>query len=107
VDGYAANFDSHAGQIFEISPTVHSVGNGDVIVQTKIVLTDGSATQLDYVMRNDQSGRKVVDVLADGSVSRVAVPGSAFRHLPTSACVAALMVGPRHKVATLSSDMLP
>jgi ABC-type transporter MlaC component len=107
VDCYAANFDSHAGQIFEISPTVHSVGNGDVIVQTKIVLTDGSATQLDYVMRNDQSGRKVVDVLADGSVSRVAVQGSAFRHLPTSACVAAPMVGPRHKVATLSSDMLP
>jgi phospholipid transport system substrate-binding protein len=107
VGSYAANFDSYAGQIFEISPTVHSVGNGDVIVQAKIVLTDGPATQLDYVMRSDPSGGKVVDVLADGSVSRVAAQGSAFRHLPTSAGVAALMVGLRHKVATLSSDMLP
>ena len=107
MDGYAANFDSYAGQIFEISPTVHSVGTGDVIVQTKIVLTDGPATQLDYVMRNDQSGRKVVDVLADGSVSRVAVQGSAFRQLPASAGVAALMAGSLHKVAILSSDMLP
>jgi phospholipid transport system substrate-binding protein len=107
VGSYAANCDSHTSQIFQISPTVRSVGKGDVVLQTKIVPTDGSATQLAYVIRNGQSGRKVVDVLADGSVSPVAVRRPAFRHLLTSGGVPALMVGPRHTVASVSSGMLP
>lgn len=106
VASYAANFDSYAGQKFAASRSVRNVGNGEFVVQTEIVPTDGSATQLDYVMRNGQYGWRVVDVLADGSISRVAVQRSDFRHLLTSGGTSALMAGLQNKVASLSGGML-
>lgn len=74
-------------------------------MQTRIVPIDGSTTQLDYVMPNGPAGWKVVDVLTDGSISRVAVQRSDFRHLLTSGGVAALMASPQHKIASLSGEM--
>lgn len=106
VASYVANFDSYTGQMFQISPTLRGVGNIEVIVQTKIVPPDGSATRLDYVMRNGPSGWKAVDVLADGSISRVAVQRSDFRHLLTSGGAPALLAALEHKVASLSGGML-
>jgi phospholipid transport system substrate-binding protein len=81
VASYAANFDSCSGQVFQISPTVRDAGNGRVIVYTKIVSTDGSTRPLDYLMHSTPSGWNVVDVLEDGSISRVAVQRSDFRQL--------------------------
>jgi phospholipid transport system substrate-binding protein len=106
VASYAANFNNYTGQSFQVSPTVRSVANGDVVVQTKIVANDGTPTQFDYVMRNGPSGWKAVDVLADGSISRVAVQRSDFRHLLRSGGAPALMEGLQHKVASLSGGML-
>ena len=106
VASYAANFDNYTGQTFQIAPSVRSVGNGDVIVATKIVATDGSSNKLDYVMRNTASGWKAVDVLADGSISRVAVQRSDFRHLLSSGGAPALVAGLQRKVASLSGGML-
>ena len=105
VASYAANFDSYTGQTFQIAPAVRNIGDAGLIVQTRIVPTDGPTTQLDYVMRNGPAGWKVVDVLADGSISRVAVQRSDFRHLLTSGGVAALMAGLQHKIASLSGGM--
>jgi phospholipid transport system substrate-binding protein len=56
-------------------------------------------------MRNGPAGWKVADVLADGSISRVAVQRSDFRHLLTSGGVPALMAGLQHKIASLSGGM--
>ena len=105
VASYAANFDSYTGQTFQIAPAVRNIGDAGLIVQTRIVPTDGPTTQLDYVMRNGPAGWKVVDVLADGSISRVAVQRSDFRHLLTSGGVAALMAGLQHTIASLSGGM--
>jgi phospholipid transport system substrate-binding protein len=106
VASYAANFNSYTGQTFQTSPAPRSVGNGDVVVETKIIPTNGSPTQLDYVMRNGPAGWKAVDVLADGSISRVAVQRSDFRHLLRNGGASALMEGLQHKVASLSGGML-
>jgi phospholipid transport system substrate-binding protein len=105
VANYAANFDNYTGQTFQIAPALRSVGNGDVIVSTQIVAADGTSHKLDYVMRNTASGWKAVDVLADGSISRVAVQRSDFRHLLNSGGPPALMAGLQRKVASLSGDM--
>jgi phospholipid transport system substrate-binding protein len=105
VASYAANFDSYTGQTFQIAPAVRNIGDAGLIVQTRIVPTDGPTTQLDYVMRNGPAGWKVVDVLADGSISRVAVQRSDFRHLLTGGGVAALMAGLQHKIASHSGGM--
>jgi phospholipid transport system substrate-binding protein len=105
VASYAANFDDYTGQRFQIAPAVRSVGNGDAIVATEIIGGDGTRHKLDYVMRNTASGWKAVDVLADGSISRVAVQRSDFRHLLNSGGTAALMAGLQRKVASLSGGM--
>jgi phospholipid transport system substrate-binding protein len=106
VASYAANFDSFSGQVFRLSPAVRSLGNGDVIVRTKIVATDGSTRSLDYRMRNGPAGWQAVDVLEEGSISRVAVQRSDFRNLLESGGVPALMTALRQKVVTLSGGML-
>jgi phospholipid transport system substrate-binding protein len=106
VASYAANFDSFAGQVFQISPTVRDAGNGRVLVRSKIVSTDGSTRPLDYLMRDGPSGWKAVDVLEGGSISRVAVQRSDFRELLESGGVPALMTALRQKVVTLSGGML-
>jgi len=103
VASYASSFDKFNGQRFEISPDVRSVGNGEVVVQSKIVPADGSATPLDYVMRDGPSGWKAVDVLAGGTISRVAVQRSDFRSLLASGGVPALMTALLRKVANLQA----
>jgi phospholipid transport system substrate-binding protein len=105
VASYAANFDSYNGQTFQVSPDIRDVGNGEVIVRTKLVARDGSSTPLDYVLRGGPSGWKVVDVLAGGAISRVAVQRSDFRTLLSSGGVPALTVALQNKVANLSGGM--
>jgi phospholipid transport system substrate-binding protein len=106
VASYAANFDNYTGQRFSLAPGVRNVGNGEVIVATEIVAADSTSHKLDYVMRNTASGWKAVDVLADGSISRVAVQRSDFRQLLNSGGTPALMAGLQRKVASLSGGML-
>jgi MlaC protein len=71
VVSYLANFKSYAGQSFTVSPDTYSRGSGRVVVQSRIVMTRGEATELDYVMNQTSACWKVVDVLAVGSISRV------------------------------------
>jgi phospholipid transport system substrate-binding protein len=106
VASYTANFDSYTGQKFELSPTVRNVGDGAVIMQSKLVAADGSATRLDYVMRRGPSGWKAIDVLADGIISRVAVQRSEFSGLLRSGGAPALTSALQRKVASLSGGML-
>jgi phospholipid transport system substrate-binding protein len=96
---YAANFDSYSGQRFEISPTTRSVG-GEQVVTTHII---GSAdtNRIDYLMRSEGAW-KVVDVLLDGSISRVAVQRSDFRSLLRSGNVEPLVRSLQSKVQQLS-----
>jgi phospholipid transport system substrate-binding protein len=106
VSSYTANFDSFAGQKFEVSSATRPLGNNEAIVTSSLVRADKSPVRLDYVMRKDASGWKVVDVLADGSISRVAVQRSDFRHLLQTGGVPALVAGLQSKVANLSGGML-
>jgi len=106
VSSYAANFNSYSGQRFEISPDVRHLSNGEAIVDTRIIPVQGSPNTLDYVMRAVNNDWRVVDVLADGSISRVAVQRSDFRQLLLSGGVPALVAGLRRKVANLSGGMM-
>jgi phospholipid transport system substrate-binding protein len=64
IASYVANFDTFTGQQFDISPAVRAVGT-DRVVETRIATPGGKAHALDYVMRQESGGWKVVDVLAD------------------------------------------
>ena len=80
IASYVNSFDEYDGQRIDIAPETRVVGH-DQVVQTKIIPTKGDSHELDYVMRRDPSGWRVVDVLAEGAISRVAVQRSDFRRM--------------------------
>jgi phospholipid transport system substrate-binding protein len=102
IASYVASFDSYSGQSFTVLPDTRDLGAGKVVVQSRIQPVRGDATELDYVMKQTPSGWKVVDVLAAGSISRVAVQRSDFRHLLVSGGGDALVASLQRKTSDLS-----
>ena len=105
VASYVNNFDDFNGQRFDVSPDMRSVGT-EKGVETKIIPKNGDTHELDYVMRDTPRGWRVVDVLADGSISRVAVQRSDFRHILANGDTDALIASLQRKIADLSDGAL-
>lgn len=103
IASYAANFNSYHGERIEILPQQQRQVGQDTIVATQIVPpAGGTPTRLDYVMRRTAQGWKAVDVLADGSISQVAVQRSDFRALVAGGNAAPLIARLTQKVNALS-----
>jgi phospholipid transport system substrate-binding protein len=103
IASYVNSFDSFNGQRFVIEPQTQTLDTGDRVVRTKIVPVSGEAHQLDYVMRDTADGWKIVDVLAGGAISRVAVQRSDFRRLLARGGAQALLAQLQTKTASLSN----
>jgi phospholipid transport system substrate-binding protein len=106
IANFVANFDAYAGETIEVAPETRSLANGDQVVTTRIASSGGSRTVLAYVMRQTPAGWKAVDVLADGSISRVATQRSDFRGLLSSGGGSALVASLQSKVASLSGGAI-
>jgi phospholipid transport system substrate-binding protein len=105
VSNYVSNFDSYSGQSFQVLPSTRSLPNGNVVVQTLLLRSNGAPIRLDYVMRPGPAGWQAVDVLTDGAISRVAVQRSDFRGLLMAGGVPALTAGLGRKTANLAGSM--
>ena len=105
IASYVANFNSYSGERFELLPTVTAAGN-DRVVQTRIISSSGQTHALAYVMRQTGGGWRVVDVLADGAVSRVAAQRSEVRSVLADGGSPGLLVSLRRKTAELSGGIL-
>ncbi len=105
VASYVANFDNYAGERFEVMPDSHPAAGGEV-VETRILQPSGSVFRIDYLMRQEPEGWKVVDVLLDGAISRVAVQRSDFRGLLGGPDASELIASLQQKVADLSGGTL-
>ncbi len=105
VASYVANFDNFSGEKLEVLPISRSVG-ADQVVATQIVPSSGEPTRIDYVMRRTPAGWRAVDVLLNGSISRVAVQRSDFRSLLGSGDAGALIQSLQRKTADLSGGAL-
>jgi phospholipid transport system substrate-binding protein len=105
IASYVANFDTFSGQRFEIVPVVKAVAN-DRVVETRIALSGGRVHMLDYLMRQEGGRWRVVDVLADGAISRVASQRSEMRSVLAGGGGAGLLVSLRQKTAELSGGIL-
>ena len=105
IASYVANFDTYSGQLFDTGPAVRAVGN-DRVVETRIASPGDRVHALDYVMRQEDGGWKVIDVLAEGSISRVAAQRSEMRSLLADGGGAELLVSLRQKTAELSGGIL-
>jgi phospholipid transport system substrate-binding protein len=101
VASYVSSFNGYNGQRFAVNPETRIVGDEQVVL-TKIIPISGDGHDLDYVMRQGPSGWRIVDVLADGAVSRVAVQRSDFRQLIRQGCAPALGQSLKIKADNLS-----
>ena len=106
VASYVASFDSYAGQSFTVDPDSKRLDADRVLVTSHIVRASGEPVEMGYVMKQTPAGWKVVDVLAAGSISRVAVQRSDFRHLLSSGGGEALLDSLQHKASDLSGGAL-
>lgn len=102
---FVENFDSYDGQTITIEPTTRPLGAGAQVVSTVIKSADGTKTHtIDYVVRSDPSGGwKVTDVLADGTISRVAVLRSDFASMLSRGGAPALEASLQQKTQKLES----
>ncbi len=105
IASYVANFDSFNGEKLEVLPISRNVG-ADQVVATQIVPSSGAPTRIDYVMRRTPAGWRAVDVLLNGSISRVAVQRSDFRSLLGSGDAGPLIQSLQRKTADLSGGTL-
>ena len=102
---YVANFDKYDGEKFRVLPGARDSGT-DRIVHTEMVPSTGDTVRLDYVMREENGTWRVVDILLDGSISRVAVQRSDFRKLLVGGDADALIASLRRKISDLSEGSL-
>ena len=96
---YADRFDSYSGQQLQV--TGERPYNADVIVQTKIVKSDGDTTTLDYLMRQNQGSWQISDVFLDGTISQVAIQRSEFHSILRREGVDGLVMALNRKVDLL------
>jgi len=99
---YVANFNQFDGQRFEVSPTTRALPENEQLVTSRVIPVSGDTHELDYVMRQDPTGWRAVDVLAEGAISRVAVQRSDFRRLLMQGGGAALLASLQRKANDLA-----
>ena len=88
---YASRFDGFSGEQFQILETSDRP-NGDKIVKTQIVKSDGDTVPLNYLMRKSGADWKIVDIYLDGTISELANRRAEFGSILKSGGPDALVV---------------
>ena len=105
IASYTANFDSDSGEKLVVLPQTRPA-QADVIVGSSLVPAHGDAVRIDYLVRRSAPGWRIVDVLLDGSISRVAVQRSDFRSLLAGGSPAPLIESLKRKLSELSGGAM-
>lgn len=103
IASWVANFDSFNGEVFSIQPEPRVLGDGALVVETQFGAPGGTPARLSYVMRQTGTRWRAADILAEGTISRVAVLRSDFRQVLTQGGGAALLARLRDKTEALIS----
>jgi phospholipid transport system substrate-binding protein len=100
VASYVNGFDDN-DEHFVVNPEPRASGD-EQVVRLRIVQDSGEEHRLDHVVHRGPSGWRIVDILADGAISRVAVQRSDFRQLIKQGGAAALAKSLESKSADLA-----
>jgi phospholipid transport system substrate-binding protein len=98
---YADQFDSYSGEQLQVAGA-RPFGT-QIMVETRIVKSNGEATRLDYLMRQDQGSWQISDVYLDGTISQLAVHRSEFHSILQRQGVDGLVAALNRKTDLLSS----
>ncbi|ARN82059.1 ABC transporter substrate-binding protein [Methylocystis bryophila] len=74
---YASRFDDFSGEQFDVGQAVDQP-NGNRIVKTHIVQSNGKTVALNYLMHKSGAEWKIMDVYLDGAISELATRRSEF-----------------------------
>ena len=98
---YADRFDNYSGEQLQV--TGEQPYGSDAIVQTRIVKSNGEATSLNYLMRQNRGAWQISDVYLDGTISQLAVQRSEFSSVLRREGVDGLVMALNRKVDLLRS----
>jgi phospholipid transport system substrate-binding protein len=96
---YADRFDSYSGEQLQV--TGEQPYGSDAIVQTRIVKSNGEATMLNYLVRQNRGSWQISDVYLDGTISQLAVQRSEFSSVLRREGVDGLVMALNRKVDLL------
>ena len=68
---YASRFDGFSGEQFDVMQTVDQP-NGDKIVKTQIIQSNGKPIALNYLVRKTGNDWRIIDVYLNGTISELA-----------------------------------
>lgn len=103
IASWVVNFDSFSGEVFTVQPEPRALGDGGLVVETQFGVPGGTPVRLSYVMRQGGGRWRAADILAEGTISRVAVLRSDFRQVLAQGGGAALLVRLRDKTEAMFS----
>lgn len=103
VANYAARFDGYVGEQFEILGE-ESGPRDAVLVQSRIVRPDDEPVELNYLLRESESGWRIIDVLLDARYSELARQRAEFAAVLRSGGVPDLVATLERKIAQLIAE---
>jgi phospholipid transport system substrate-binding protein len=77
VSTYAARFKKFSGQSFQVG-TTKPAPNDRMLVETKLIKSDGEPIELNYLMRKNDAGWQVIDIFLAGAISQMTQMRSEF-----------------------------
>ncbi|HUZ73576.1 MAG TPA: ABC transporter substrate-binding protein [Stellaceae bacterium] len=100
---YANRFDGYSGEQFAVNDAPQHLPNGNDVVKSQLIKSDGSKVELDYLMTQNSGAWRIIDVYLSGTVSELAVRRSEFSSVMQRGGAAALVTLLQRKTAELSS----
>lgn len=101
IANFAARFDGFSGERFEIQEESEGP-RASVVVESAIVRPADAPVGLNYVLREEAGGWRVIDVLLDGKYSELARQRSEFAAVLADGGVPALVATLERKIAALA-----
>lgn len=99
---YTNRFSSFSNERFTVDTATTTMGNGDVIVHSRLFTNDPDPVRLDYLMREKSGQWQVIDVFLNGTISELAARRSEYSALLRSGGPQALIDMLEKKAADLS-----
>lgn len=103
IANYASQFDGYSGERFVVEPKAAPAPGNDVIVDTKLIQSDGKPVRLNYLLREVAGKWRIIDVYLSGTVSQLAARRSEFSSVLRRDGVSGLIAVLKKKSAELAS----
>jgi ABC-type transporter MlaC component len=98
---YADQFDSYSGERLQVTGKKPFAAN--IVVETRVVKSDGKPVEIDYLMYRDGGFWQIADVYLDGTISQLAVRRSEFYSILKQQGVDGLIAALNRKVDLLTN----